>query len=76
MTGLRVTALHLRTVPGLRREPGYCGAGARAWAERHGIDFKAFMRHGIDAAVLTATGDALALRLVDWARECEDRSNG
>ena len=76
MSDLTVTQLHLRTVPGLRRTPGYCVPKSREWAQRHGIDFKAFMRDGIDADVLLATGDALALRLVAWARECEEAKDG
>lgn len=76
MSRLIVTQLHLSTVPGLRRKPGFCVTKSREWAKRNGIDFKDFMRNGIDAEVLTATGDGLALRLVAWARECEARAGG
>ncbi len=50
------------------RAAGYCVAGARAWFARHGLDFRAFLAHGLPAAVFLATGDAQALRLVAYAR--------
>lgn len=46
------------------RAAGYCVQGARRWAESHGIDFKDFLRDGIDAEVLRQSGDGLALRLL------------
>lgn len=68
---LIVTRRHLFTVPGFSRRPGFCRAGAIAWARRHGIDWQEFTRNGIDAQRLVDTGDGFALALVDWARECE-----
>lgn len=64
-----VTVAHVRSVTGLSRRRGFCLSGARAWFSRHGLDWRDFVRHGIDAAVLEATGDALALTLVAHARE-------
>jgi len=45
-------------------ELGYCARGARRWFARMGLDWAAFVRDGIDADVLEATGDAMAQRLV------------
>lgn len=73
---MRVTTRHLFTIPGYSRRPGFCRAGARAWAARHGIDWQDFARNGIDAAVLEATGDGFALALVAWARTCEAQEAG
>lgn len=50
-------------------ELGYCARGARRWFERMGLDWSAFVMHGIDADVLLATGDAMAMRLVEHVRE-------
>lgn len=66
---LIVTLTHLRTVPGLSKRPGYCSAGTRAFFIRYGLDWAEFRKHGLPAEAFTATGDALALRLVDWARQ-------
>ena len=66
-----VTTRHLFTIPGFTRRRGFCRSGARAWFARHSLDWQAFVRHGIDATELEATGDGLALALVRWARECE-----
>ena len=66
-----VTIRHLRSIPGYSSRRGFCISGARRWAQGHGIDFREFARNGIEAERLEATGDAFALALVKWARECE-----
>lgn len=49
-------------------QPPYCAGGARRWAARIGLDWAAFVRDGIEAAALEATGDAMALKLVQYVR--------
>lgn len=51
----------------------YCARGSRRWFARHGLEWSEFIKHGIDADILEATGDAMALRLVQHAR---NRPNG
>lgn len=51
------------------RQAKWCAAGTRAWLAHHGFDQLEFVRHGICAERLEATGDALALRAVRIARE-------
>jgi len=46
----------------------YCVPGARAFFERHGLDWRAFIREGIPAEQLERTGDAMALKAVARAR--------
>lgn len=48
---------------------GYCARGARRWFARMNLDWSAFVREGIDAEILLATGDAMAVRLVEHVRE-------
>jgi hypothetical protein len=36
-----------------------CLAGVRPWFRRHGLDWQAFLEHGIEVDRLRATGDAL-----------------
>lgn len=62
-----VTIQHLRTVPGLTAKPGFCARGGRRWFERHGLDWSAFVRAGIESEILVQTGDGLALKLVEHA---------
>ena len=50
-------------------ELGYCARGARRWFARMGLDWAAFVRGGIDADILLATGDAMALRLVQHIKD-------
>lgn len=62
---------HLRSVPGQSGRPGFCVSKSREWFKRQGLDFRAFAREGIDASALEATGDGLALILVQHARASE-----
>lgn len=50
-----------------------CTAGGRAWFARHGLDWMAFLRDGLPASVILATGDAMAERAVEAARKREAR---
>jgi len=46
-----------------------CANGTRKFCEKHGIDWKGAVKQGyIDADVLIATGDAMALRVVRQAQ--------
>lgn len=45
-----------------------CSRGARAFFERHGLDWQRFLREGVSASELEATGDALAHRVAEVAR--------
>lgn len=58
---LRVYLRHLRTAQ-------YCKPGAQDWWQRQGLDWRDFCKHGIDAQTLIATGDPMALRVVEIAR--------
>ena len=49
---MRVTIQDLRAAR-------YCLAGVRPWFRRHGLDWQAFLDHGIKVDRLRATGDAL-----------------
>lgn len=46
-------------------QPRYCANGSRRWFARMGLDWAAFVRDGIESDVLEATGDAMALKLVE-----------
>ncbi len=50
------------------RAAGLCVNGTRTWFARHDLDFRAFLRDGCDAEILLSTGDAMALKVVDFAR--------
>lgn len=47
---------------------GHCASGARRWFEAHGLDFRDFLKNGLAAETLLATGDALAVRVVEHMR--------
>lgn len=78
MTGLTVTTKDLFTIPGYSTRAGFCRDKSKAFFRRHGLDWRAFVRDGIDASALTATGDGMALALVEWARtrQSEARADG
>jgi len=62
-----ITVDHLHSVPTWNGRQGYCHSQSRAFFARHGLDWLGFLREGIDSEVLRATGDALALHLVEHA---------
>lgn len=68
---MRITLEHLAGVRGFSPRPGFCRSGARRWAAQHALDWDAFRRDGIDADALLATGDPLAIALVQHAQALE-----
>ncbi|QNN97194.1 hypothetical protein P9A51_gp39 [Xanthomonas phage Xp12] len=50
------------------RRLGYCSAGVRSFFQRHGLDYSAFLRDGIDADKLAETGDGMALAVVEESK--------
>lgn len=54
------------------RELGYCNRGARAFFERHGLDWRRFLAEGLPAEQIERTGDAMALKAVERARKEHD----
>lgn len=45
-----------------------CSRGSRQFFERHGLDWQDFLKNGIPASKLAATGDHMALTLVEHVR--------
>lgn len=72
-----VTHAHFRSIPS-RGGRGYCASGGRRWFARHGLDWTDFVKHGIAEQALLATGDGMAIALVDWAHKSEaaERADG
>ena len=58
----RVKMVHLQRC-------GFCARGARRWFEAHNLDFRDFLKCGIDAETLRATDDARAQRAVEEAEK-------
>jgi hypothetical protein len=59
---VRVFMRHIR---GVR----FCSRGARLFFKRHGLDWQRFLKTGIPAEALEATGDAMAITVARHARE-------
>lgn len=57
------------------RLAGHCVSGTREWFAAYNLDFRDFIRNGIDADVLLATGDGLAVQVVERKIERES-ANG
>lgn len=45
-----------------------CSRGARAFFERHGLDWERFLREGLPVEQVEATGDAMAFAVAEVAR--------
>jgi hypothetical protein len=50
------------------RRAKMCARGARLFCERHGLDLRALRAPGLPVKQVLATGDAMALRVVEVAR--------
>lgn len=50
------------------RDARMCSRGARAFFARHNLDWQTFIKDGLPAEVIAATGDAMALQVVEVAR--------
>ena len=68
MGTLLVTVQHLHSVPNFNGSVGYCARGGRLWVQQQGLDWATFVRDGLPAELLEATGDPMAMRLVAHAR--------
>lgn len=53
------------------RSTRHCVRGIKRWFIANRLDFNAFLRDGIEAEALLATGDALALAVVTKVREAK-----
>lgn len=52
------------------RRGGGCAWGLRAWFKHYGLSFNDFIQNGgIDSATFLSTGDALAIRIVELAKQ-------
>lgn len=45
-----------------------CSGGSREFFKRHNLDWNKFLQEGIRASELEATGDAMAIRVAQEAR--------
>jgi hypothetical protein len=45
-----------------------CSSGARAFFQKHNLDWKDFLENGITAKRVAETNDAMALRVIEVAR--------
>lgn len=50
------------------RKARMCSRGVREFFVQHELDWSDFLKNGIPASRLAATGDAMALRVVEVAR--------
>lgn len=64
-----VTTRDVFTIRGYSRRQGFCRSGARRWFAANHLDWRDFVKNGIEAERLLATGDALAIAVVKWAAE-------
>lgn len=65
MTDLLIKPCHLRAA-------GYCNREPRKWFVKQGLSWTEFVTKGIPESVLVATGDPLALNVVEIARKEAD----
>ncbi|QQE90277.1 hypothetical protein [Azotobacter chroococcum] len=54
----------------------HCARGMRRFFEANGLDFQRFLRDGLMASELAATGDALVLRMLEQMMRQREAANG
>lgn len=50
------------------RKAKMCASGTRDFFKTHGLDFQDFLKNGIDAAILESLNDAMALQVIEAAK--------
>ena len=65
--GVNVTITDIRLA-------GHCVAGARDWFKAYDLDFREFIRNGMDSDILLATGDGLAVQVIERKLERESQN--
>lgn len=71
-----VTTQHLFTIPYFADRPGFCRGRAKDFFASHGLDWRRFVREGIDERELLDCHDALSTALVRWAHQCAAAERG
>ena len=64
----RVMPRHLRMVRSRGKRTTYCVPGTRAFFEKHGLDFRDFMRNGIPIEEVEQFDDVMVRRVIEVAR--------
>jgi arsenate reductase-like glutaredoxin family protein len=47
------------------RKSGHCVRGAKKWFQEHDMDFRDFLRNGVDSETFVTKGDGLAKKVVE-----------
>lgn len=58
------------------RLAGHCVGGARDWFKRHGLNFRDFLKNGLDAETALSVGDGMAEQVVQRKMERELKVSG
>ena len=64
---------HLYSLPNFRGGTGFCAQGSRDWFAAHGLSWADFVANGLDEAALAATGDAMALAVIEHAHSLHEQ---
>lgn len=50
------------------RGAGHCASGIKKWFDSHGLDFREFLREGIDEERIVALDDGFGNQVIEEAR--------
>lgn len=62
-----ITMADVRATKGFNTRDSLCAPGARRWFHEHNLDFRDFLKNGIEEEVLLEIGDAFAVAVVEQA---------
>jgi len=63
-----ITLQHLKSIPTTNGRHGYCNKTSRPTFKRYGLDWNEFRKNGLPEEDFLATGNAMAIALVEHAR--------
>lgn len=61
---MRVYMSDMRRIVGFSKDGGLCGSGQKKWFAQHGLDWKDYVKNGIDIEVLRGIDDPFAQAVV------------
>jgi len=68
---MKINLEHTRSLPCITGS-GYCAKGIRHWADLYGFNWQEFIHEGVEEELVLATGNAMAIRVVEWAHKLEE----
>lgn len=51
------------------RDSGFCVSGIKKYFEQHGLDYRQFIKHGLDEETIASTNTEFSRRIIETAHK-------